>query len=171
MDVLNPDVSAIRGMFLAADRVRMMAGDLTGPNSLPSIDAAARRWACQVRARLLQQRPEDALSYGNWFVANVEALAGDEQSLVLPFPLQQRPEPAPTMAVTRPTRSGTQPPDAPRRASLPGMTSMRAISRIMLASSCGWSANGGTLGLSLLARLPAGKNTRAGDLLAVLGID
>ena len=70
-----------RGMFLA-DRVRMMAGDLTGPNSLQSVGAAAKAMGLPVRI-VYFSNAEEYFDYNKQFVANVEALAGDEQSLVL----------------------------------------------------------------------------------------
>ncbi|MCY1068518.1 hypothetical protein OV090_27495 [Nannocystis sp. RBIL2] len=78
----NPEMyQYIRGMFLA-DRVRMMAGDLTGPNSLQSVGAAAKAMGLPVRI-VYFSNAEEYFDYNKQFVANVEALAGDEQSLVL----------------------------------------------------------------------------------------
>ncbi|MDC0719827.1 LIC_10091 family protein [Nannocystis bainbridge] len=78
----NPEMyQYIRGMFLA-DRVRMMAGDLTGPNSLQSVGAAAKQFGLPVRL-VYFSNAEEYFDYNRQFVANVEALIGDEQSLVL----------------------------------------------------------------------------------------
>ncbi|WP_170136549.1 hypothetical protein [Nannocystis exedens] len=78
----NPEMyQYIRDMFLA-DRVRMMGGDLTGPNSLQSVGAAARALNLPVRV-VYFSNAEEYFDYNKQFVANVEALVGDEESLVL----------------------------------------------------------------------------------------
>ncbi|MCY1062041.1 hypothetical protein [Nannocystis sp. SCPEA4] len=78
----NPEMyKYIRRMFLA-DRVRMMAGDLTGPNSLQSVGAAAKGLGLTVRV-VYFSNAEEYFEYNKQFVANIEALAGDQDSLVL----------------------------------------------------------------------------------------
>jgi len=71
----------IRSMFLA-DRVRMMPGDLTGGSSLQSVGAAARALGLPVRL-VYFSNAEEYFEYNKQFVANVEALVGDQDSLVL----------------------------------------------------------------------------------------
>lgn len=71
----------VRAMFLA-DRVRMMAGDLTGTSSLQSVGAAARAMNLPIRV-VYFSNAEEYFEYGKQFVANIEALGGEPQSVVL----------------------------------------------------------------------------------------
>lgn len=71
----------VRALFLA-DRVRMMAGDLTGSSSLQSVGSAAKALGLPVRV-IYFSNAEEYFEYGKQFVANVEALAGDDDAMVL----------------------------------------------------------------------------------------
>lgn len=71
----------IRALF-QADRVRPMAGNLTGPSALKSAGAAARAMGVPVRI-IYFSNAEEYFMYIPAFVANVEAQIGDDSSVVL----------------------------------------------------------------------------------------
>lgn len=78
----NPEMYAhIRGLY-QADRVRMMAGNLTGESSLQSIGAAAKALGVPVRV-VYFSNAEEYFDYTRQFASNIGALAGDERSVVL----------------------------------------------------------------------------------------
>jgi hypothetical protein len=71
----------IRAMFLA-DRVRPMAGNLIGPNSLQTAATAARALGTTIRV-VYFSNAEEYFMYVPQFVANVEALPVDDGTVVL----------------------------------------------------------------------------------------
>ncbi len=78
----DPELYAhVRGLY-EADRVRMMGGDLTGPNSLQTAAAAARALGLPVRV-IYFSNAEEYFDYSKQFIANISAQPGDEQSVVL----------------------------------------------------------------------------------------
>jgi hypothetical protein len=78
----NPEMYAyVRALFLA-DRVRMMAGDLTGPSSLQTVGAAAKALGVPIRV-VYFSNAEEYFDYNRQFVANVDALVGDDDAVLL----------------------------------------------------------------------------------------
>jgi hypothetical protein len=71
----------MRALF-QADRVRPMAGNLTGPSALKSAGAAAKAMGTPVRV-LYFSNAEEYFMYIPAFVANIEAQLGDDTSVVL----------------------------------------------------------------------------------------
>jgi len=71
----------VRAMF-QADRVRPMAGNLIGPNSLQSAAAAAKALGTTIRV-VYFSNAEEYFMYVPQFVANVEALPVDDSTVVL----------------------------------------------------------------------------------------
>jgi hypothetical protein len=78
----NPDMYAHIKKLFEADRVRMMAGDLTGPNSLQTVATAARGLDLPVRVVYLSNA-EEYFEYVKQFVANIDGLPGDGETMVL----------------------------------------------------------------------------------------
>jgi hypothetical protein len=72
----------LRRLFLS-DRVRIMAGDLTGPSSMKSIGAAAQALGARVRVLYLSNAEEYFKYVSGDYRANVNALPSDERSVVL----------------------------------------------------------------------------------------
>ena len=66
----------------AADRIRMMGGDLTGSNTLQTVATAARALGVPVRV-IYFSNAEEYFDYTKQFIDNVGAQPGDEQSVVL----------------------------------------------------------------------------------------
>lgn len=78
----NPELYAHVRRLFQADRVRMMAGDLTGPSALQSVGAAARALGVPVRV-VYFSNAEEYFDYTAQFVANVEVLPADPDAVVL----------------------------------------------------------------------------------------
>lgn len=78
----SPEMYAHVRRLFQSDRIRMMAGDLTGPNALQSVGAAARKLGLPVRV-VYFSNAEEYFDYTPQFVANVQALAGDPQAVLL----------------------------------------------------------------------------------------
>jgi hypothetical protein len=78
----NPEMYAhIRTMYLD-DRVRILGGDLTGPNSLLGIGESAKALGQVVRI-FYMSNAEEYFMYTPHFRANVKGLPSDEKSLTL----------------------------------------------------------------------------------------
>lgn len=78
----SPEMYArVRELFLA-DRVRMMAGDLTGSSSLQSVGAAAKALGVPIRV-VYFSNAEEYFDYTRQFVANIDALVGDDDAVLL----------------------------------------------------------------------------------------
>lgn len=78
----NPEhYEHIRTLF-ENDRVRIMPGDLTGPDTMTSIGIAATTLGVPVRVLYLSNA-EEYYKYTKQYLANIAGLPGDEKSVVL----------------------------------------------------------------------------------------